>query len=473
MSDKIEGESLYEILVSIVGFEYVSDEDFELWCVSRDGSEERPQMPSFVVMPRTTHQVSKIVRVANEFKVPIWPRGGGTGLDGCGMPLRPGGIVVDLTQMNKVLEINKDQMTATVQAGIVLRTLEQKLKEHGLHPRIEGCFGAGLGCTVAGGITAGAMGLGKQYGTYCEQLVCLEVVLPNGDIIRTGSDANPASGRFARYVNGPDVAGIFCLSHGIFGIITEVTIRLIPQPEAFAFLTPIFSTQEAMVNVMKKIGIYELAYSYLTMLGSRSVQWGYSSESTAEGIMYVSIQGRKKEVEYKKEFLDEIIREEGGEDLGPGISKKLLFDDDPHLLVPSASKGGRWITACNFMPIQRVIEFGKMAEKFFHEEKRGIFEKYGFKGPYLFPDGLVGYATIPHMVYYDEHKPETWDALRMLWGEWRARIVAWGGAPYHIGATFGLALAPEWRGPYYSFIKTLKRTLDPNNTMNPGMFGNV
>jgi glycolate oxidase len=470
----IERGSLFDILASIVGSEYVSGEDFELWCHSRDGSCEPPQIPSFVVMPRTTDEISRIVRVANEFKIPLWPRGGGTGIDACGMPLRPGGIVVDMTQMNKLLEINEDQMTVTVQAGMVLRTLEQKMKEKGLHPRILGSMGSGLGATVAGGITTGAFAMGSgQYGNYCEQLVSMEVVLPNGDIIRTGSDSNPASGKFARYANGPDVAGLFCVSHGIFGIITEVTIQLVPQPEAFEFATVLFPTKEATVRILKEIGKYELVYHYSCLFGDRTVKALFSPDSTAQGIMCAILQGRRKEVEYKKELLDNVIKDGGGHNLGPEMSKKLLYDDDPFFHIPAISKLGRWVSACNVIPPERMCDFDTMAEKFFHEEKKHIFEKYGFRGLYLFVASLRCHFAVANMIMYDEDKPEVREPLYMIWEEWRSRIVKWGGVPYHIGAQFGKFVAPQWSGPYYSFIRTLKEALDPNNIMNPGMFGNI
>src|SRR3989304_3856416 len=143
-------------LAGIVGKNYISTEDFELWCYSRDFSPEFPKIPSIVVMPENTDQVSEIVKFANQIKTPIWPRGGGTSACVSAMPLKEGGILLDLTRMNKILEINEDNMTATVQPAVVLRTLEEELRKKNLHPLNLGSCGSGLSATVGGGVVTAA-----------------------------------------------------------------------------------------------------------------------------------------------------------------------------------------------------------------------------------------------------------------------------------------------------------------------------
>ena len=122
-------EAMERGLTAIVGKKYISTEDLERWCYSRDFSPELPKMPSFVVMPQNSDQVSAIIKLANQTKTPIWPRGGGTSSCTSAMPLRQGGILLDLTRMNKIVEINEENMTATVQPAVVLRTLEEETQK--------------------------------------------------------------------------------------------------------------------------------------------------------------------------------------------------------------------------------------------------------------------------------------------------------------------------------------------------------
>ena len=178
-------------------------------------------LPLCVVLPDSIDQVQKVVLLANEEKIPIVPYGGGSGLMGGALSLRPG-IVMDLKKMDRVLEIDKDARTVRAQAGVVLEVLDKDLKEKGLM----------LGhdpwtlpvATVGGAVSTNSLGYrGGKYGAMGNQALGLEVVLANGKIVRTR--AVPKSS------TGMDLKHIFVGGEGCFGMITEATIKAFPLPE--------------------------------------------------------------------------------------------------------------------------------------------------------------------------------------------------------------------------------------------------
>lgn len=467
-------ETIERTLSGIVGKNYVSTEDFELWCYSRDFSPEFPKIPSIVVMPENTDQVSEIAKVANQTKTPIWPRGGGTSCCASAMPLKDGGILLDLTRLNKILEINEEDMTATVQPGVVLRTLAEGLKKKNLHPVNLGSCGSGLAATVGGGIVTAAEGWGTtEFGNYCEQVVCLEVVLPTGEILRTGSDSTKNGTKCERYVNGPDLAGLFCGSQGFLGIITEATIRLIPAPEKVDFSTPTFNTLEDLSKALMSITRERISYGAISLGGTRTVKGLFNPEMENEGIIFIIIQGKEQEVDYKKKLLVEIIEKYKGIDLGGEITKRGYYDQDLFWPIAEALKFGRYAAGCNILPLTRLPFFIRRAERFFYEENKKLTEESGIRGPFIFPSPGIGRASMVNVIYYDETDPIKWKLTLGLWKKWLESNLANGGGAYWVGSAYGNLLASFWRESTYKLLKTLKRAMDPNNILNPGIFGDI
>lgn len=376
--------------------------------------------------------------------------------------------------MNRILEINEENMTATVQPAVVLRTLEEELRRKNLHPLNLGSCGSGLSATVGGGIVTAAGGWGSmEFGSYCEQVVCLEVVLPTGEILRTGSDSIRNGTKCERYVNGPDLAGLFCGSQGFLGIITEATIRLIPAPERIDFSTPIFSTLEKLSQVLMEIMRNRIFYSAISMAGKRTIKGLVSPEMENEGLIFIIMQGREEEVDYKKRFLGQIIAKYEGIDLGGEITKKQYYDQDLFWPVAAALKFGHYAAGCNILPLSRLPSFVQRAERFFHEENKKLTEESGINGPFIFPSPWIGRAPMVNIIYYEETDLKKWKLMLELWKKWLESNLANGGSAYWIGSAYGNLLATFWRESTYKFMKTLKKAMDPNNILNPGLFGDV
>lgn len=467
-------EGIESVLADIVGREFVSTQDFELWVYSRDFSPEFPKIPSVIVMPETTEQVSQIVRQANLTRTPIWPRAGGTSCCAGAMPLREGGIVMDLTRMNRILEISEDNMTATVQPGIVLRTLEEELRKKKLHPMNLGSCGSGLAATVGGGIATSAEGWGgAEFGNYNEQVVCLEVVLPTGEILRTGSDSTRTGTKCERYVNGPDLTGLFCGSQGFLGIVTEATIRLLPAPEKVDFSTPVFGTLEQLTRAMMAITRNRIASAAISMAGKRTMKGLVNPEMEQEGMIFIVMQGREEEVAFKKKLLGQIIAEHVGVDFGGELTKQQYYDPDLFWPISAALKFGRYAAGCNIVPLTWLPAFVERAERFFYVDNKELTEESGINGPFMFPAPGMGRASMVNVIYYDETDPRRWKLAVELWKKWLQSNLENGGGAYWIGSAYGNPLVTLWRDSTYNLMKTLKKAMDPSNIMNPGLFGDV
>ena len=214
-------------LEDIVGPENVSTDPVELLCYARDASESFG-LPDVVVWPRTTEEVSAILRLANERKVPVTPRGAGTCLSGGPVPAR-GGILMVLTRMNRILEVDVEDMLVLVEPGVVWADLNRALEPYGLFLPPDPASGSV--CTIGGCIAENAGGVrAVKYGTFRDWVQALEVVLPTGEVLWTGSRAR-------KWVSGYDLVRLFVGSEGTLGVITKALLRVFPRPRHAAVMS--------------------------------------------------------------------------------------------------------------------------------------------------------------------------------------------------------------------------------------------
>ena len=216
-------ETLIGEFEKIVGKENVLKSPEALKAYSYDGTTSWIHEPDVVLFPTVTEQISKIMKIANAEKIPVTPRGGGTNVSGGSVPIQ-GGIVLCTTRMNRIVKIDKENLSCTVEPGVVLLDLNNRLAKEGLFfpPDPQSFRGATLGGIIAenaGGPACVKYGVTKQY------ILGLEVVLPTGEIVKLG-------GRTIKNVVGYDLIHIFISSEGTLGVVTKAELKLNPLPPA-------------------------------------------------------------------------------------------------------------------------------------------------------------------------------------------------------------------------------------------------
>ncbi|MGE7766538.1 glycolate oxidase subunit GlcD [Peribacillus sp. NPDC096540] len=231
-------------LLAIVDSENYDDSKVECLVYSYDATPGYQSMPDAVIKPGCTNEVAAIVKVCNEHKVPIIPRGSGTNLSGGTCPTQ-GGLVVLFNRMNSLLEIDEENLTATVQPGLITLDMISAVEKKGLfYPPDPSSMKIS---TIGGNINENSGGLrGLKYGVTRDYVIGLEVVLPNGDIIRTG-------GKLAKDVAGYDLTKLFVGSEGTLGIVTEAILKLIPIPETTKTMLALYQDLDAAAQSVAKI----------------------------------------------------------------------------------------------------------------------------------------------------------------------------------------------------------------------------
>lgn len=243
-------------LERVLGAAAVTTDDTELLVYECDALALFKNKPDAVVFPANTEQVAEVVRIANEYRIPFLPRGSGTGLSGGAMAI-DGGIIIELQGMNRILSVDVDNRFAVVQPGVVNIHISQAVAPHGLYYAPDPSSQSA--CSIGGNVAENAGGPHcLKYGMTTNHILAIEAVLSNGEVVRLGNPAGEAVGM--------DLLGAIVGSEGTFAIVTEITVRLLPKPQAVKTLLAAYKSFEECSQTVSDIvaaGIVPAALEFM------------------------------------------------------------------------------------------------------------------------------------------------------------------------------------------------------------------
>ncbi|MHC1591258.1 MAG: FAD-binding oxidoreductase [Candidatus Helarchaeales archaeon] len=426
---------------------------------------ERP-VADVIVWPRSVEDVSKILKFANDRKIPVIPHGGGGGVNGGTIPLT-GGIMLDVQKLNKIIEINEESLYVTVQAGMIGQHLEEALNRKGF---TFGHLPSSLTMSTIGGFVANrsAGAFSSKYGKIEDMVLDLEIVLPSGEIIHTNPTKAP------RKAVGPDLTQLFIGSEGCLGVITEVTLKIFPKPEIREFLGFLFPTLHDGFEAVHDIFRTSIRPSIVRLYESVEARMVYKIEDIKKEEAYLTLafdgyENTKEITMLEKKICHDICMKHGAKDMGEE-GGRIWFENRLNMYYPNKEYYKMHVLADT---IDVVTTFDNL-ENLFYKMKEAIGQRkinVMAHWSHFYPEGGSMYLIFVLIQKNKNHKAEI--LYQQAWENGlRACIEAGGVLSHHHGVgLFKGAFMEKQLGPAFTVLKKLKKSLDPNNIMNPGKLG--
>jgi alkyldihydroxyacetonephosphate synthase len=419
-----------------------------------------------VVRPTSTEQVQDVVRIASEYRVPIVPRGGGSGTQGGTFALY-GGIALDLSGMDRILEVDTSSMTVTVQAGIDGSVLEQELNARGLTvPHYPGSHH--FGATIGGSLAARGSGVvSTKYGKAEELCLQVEAVVPPGRTVSTLRVPNHAA--------GPDLLQVLIGSEGTLGVITTATMRMEHLPQARRFLSYQFPTLDAGLEVARQIMVGRIVPAAMRLYdeADSAKLTEYLDLDTAGVLLIIMLDGDEAAMDLEQRGIEAIGAGGGGISIGPEPAERWWEGK----YTPFA-KGNLPEPPTIFGTTDTCARFADLPG-LYHAKKRTIEEGFADVGArytahfsHWFPWGGMIYDRF----YVDDGPTDPDEAMALHDRLWTAAVttsLAHGGTinEHHgVGLKLGRFMRLQ-HGEAFSLLQAIKDTWDPDGIMNPGKLG--
>ena len=416
-----------------------------------------PVLSQAVVFPETNEEVSKILKLCNEHKVPVVPFGTGTSLEGHVVG-NENGITISLEKMNKVLSVNGNDFDCRVQANVTRKQLNEYLREDGIFFPIDPGADAALGGMAA---TSASGTMAVKYGTMRTVVSGLTVVLANGDIVKTGTRAKKSSA-------GYNLTNLFIGSEGTLGIITEVHLRLSPIPESIMSAVCHFPDLESAVLTAQEVIQYGVPIARIEMLNKDQMEISikYSKLENVEPLptLFFEFHGSESSNKESIKIVEELSKNNGGNDFkwAESIEDRNKLWKARHEIYYAVKAQGTnvKIYATDIcVPISNLVECIKFSEK--------EIQQYGLKAPMV---GHVGDGNFHVTVIYDPAKKGEYEIIRNFSDKLIDKALELEGTitgEHGIGLQKKEYLLKE-HPDNLPLMKSIKRSLDVNNIMNPG-----
>ena len=441
-----------------LGKDAVITDKEHLICYSYDATRIE-RLPDALLMPKTPEDAASILKIANSEKIPVIPRGAGSGFAGGSVPVQ-GGIILSLQRMDRIIEVNKDDFYMVVEPGVVTRTIQKTAEAAGLfYPPDPSSVNF---CTIGGNISTCAGGArGVKYGTTRDYVMGLEVVLPTGDIIFTGT-------RAPRSVAGYDLTRLIVGSEGTLGVITKAILRLIPLPEKTVTVAAIFTSIHNAIAAIERIIISGIRPSVIEFMDKASISvvrdlLPESVREKGEAMLISEVDGTEAHVEDGLQMIEEICRKAGAIIIStaktPQDRERLWTarrSVSPALYKINPTKINEDIVVPRSKLPELMHEIGRIAST-------NMIQIVSF--------GHAGDGNLHINVMTDDKNAEEFSRAKKAVHELFQVTLRLGGSisgEHGIGMTKAPFLPMEVGDKVISIMKGIKNTFDPNNILNPG-----
>lgn len=451
-------EKVKQSLIDIVGEENYTDSLIDMVSYSYDAS-EHSHRPLCAVWPGSAEQISEIIKLANREMIAIIPRGAGTGLSGGAVPAK-GGIVLDLSHMNEILEISPENRLAVVQPGVVYGDLEKALAQSGFFFPPDPS--SGTVATLGGNVATNAGGVkGAKYGTTKDYVLALQVVLPDGRITRTGS-------RAMKSVSGYDLTRLFVGSEGTLGVVTEITLKINPKPTAASTAQATFDRLEDAGKAITQIMYSGIIPSVLEILGKQTIRAINQNTDLnlpeVEAMLLVETDGYTKgETDYQLDKVIEIFNRNNAKGVKQAESEEEAVE------LWQARKSAYAVLArimTHFVLEDVSVPMAKIADLL--EGIEAIAEKHDIQ---IATFGHAGDGNLHPQILYDGYDPEQVKTMEAVIADLFQLAIDLEGTltgEHGIGMSKAPYMTLEHDPVAMDVMLNIKKMFDPNNILNPG-----
>ncbi|MGD9032539.1 MAG: FAD-linked oxidase C-terminal domain-containing protein [Desulfobacteraceae bacterium] len=451
-------KDIKESLIHIVGEKNYTDSLIDMVSYSYDAS-EHSHRPSCGVWAENTEQVSEIMKLANGKGIPVIPRGAGTGLSGMAVPAR-GGIVLDLSHMNKILKISIEDRLAIVQPGVVYAELEKALAPDGFFFPPDPA--SGKVATLGGNVATNAGGVkGAKYGTTRDYVLGLQVVLPEGRIMRTGSKA-------MKSVSGYDLTRLFVGSEGTLGVVTEITLKINPRPTATSTAMATFEDLADAGRAVSQIMYSGIIPSVLEILGRQTIlainQNTELNLPEVDAMLLAETDGyTKEETDYQMRKVMDVFNENNPKEVKQAASEEEaeeLWQARKSAYAVLARIKTHFVLEDVTVPMAKVADLLKGVE--------AIAEKHSIQ---IATFGHAGDGNLHPQILYDGYDPAQVERMEAASADLFQLAIDLGGTltgEHGIGLSKAPYMTLEHDAVAMDVMRRIKKMMDPNNILNPG-----
>jgi len=480
--ERIEKEKILNELIKIFGKSNVSDRQHDLYPYSYDMTEATPHMPDFVVIPETVNHIISLVNYCNEYSIPIVPYISGNNVGGLTIP-NEGGIILDMgKKMNKIIKIHKSMMYALLETGVTFGQLKKYLDEN--HPNLK--YGYTMAppyaSVVGNALLSGLSNLSSSYGSMADWVNGLEIILNNGDLVRTGScflskEFKP-NNWFTRYPI-PDLTGLFLCWQGMTGIVTKCAVQLWPKKEYNMVLLAIVYGHEECAEIIRELGRIEVCED-ISAINSEIAKMTYGLikpkkfEKEPDYVVLISISGHTEEllnakINYVRKIFKKIKERVKNNIFLTNFvtfanilgSEFKMFYDIPSVITPLYEWDGlTWIGS-----YANPDHLGPLMEKCYD-----LFKQYGI-GPIIYMKSMKSshYCVFRPIIRYNKKKEQA--IVEKLQKEFLEVMLEYDCVPYKTPVWMTERIRERCDPNWIKLLERIKNAMDPNNIFNPGKWG--